>query len=79
MEITSFVVIGAIVSALVQFLKNKFGTTSPATLFIVVALSILAGSFYFFVKGTSYWEPIIAILGSAGAVYTFIIQRFEEK
>lgn len=77
MDFASFIVIGAIVSIIVQLLKTKFGTNSNATVSIVVLLSILVGSAYFFIKDTSLLEPIVSILGFAGAIYVFIIKRFE--
>jgi len=77
MDIVSFVVIGAAVSILVQYLKNKFRTESNITLVIVLGVSIVCGTAYYFVKDTNLWEPIIAILGFAGAVYTYILKRFE--
>ena len=78
MELTSYVIIGVIVSVIVQFLKKKFGTNTQATLVAVIVISILAGSTYFMIKETSLWQPIVSILGFAGAVYTYIIQRFED-
>jgi hypothetical protein len=77
-NITSYVLIGALVAALVQFLKIKFGTTSTITLVIVSVISILAGTIYFFLRETQLLASIISILGFAGAVYTYIFKRFED-
>ena len=77
MDITSYIVIGAVVSVIVQFLKNKFGTESQWTLLIVAGLSVVAGSIYFLLKDTSYWQSIISVLVYAGAIYTYILKRFE--
>ncbi|MDX9799115.1 MAG: hypothetical protein RBT05_09695 [Bacteroidales bacterium] len=78
MDITSSIIIGAAVSLIVQYLKKRLGTTSAGTMLAVITISIVAGTAYFFIKDTSLWEPIISILGFAGAVYTFIFRRFEE-
>ena len=77
-NITSLVFVGAMVAALVQFLKNKFGTTSTITLMIVAGVSIIAGTIYYFLQGTDYLATVISILGFAGAVYTYILKRFEQ-
>lgn len=77
MDITSYIVIGAIVSVIVQVIKNKYGTTSAGTLIAVLAISIVAGTGYYFIKQTSLLQPILQILAFAGAVYTYIIKRFE--
>jgi len=77
MDITSYIVIGAVVSVIVQFLKNKFGTESQWTLLIVAGLSVVAGTIYFLLKDTSYWQSIISVLVYAGAIYTYILKRFE--
>jgi len=77
MELASFVIIGAAVSLLVQYLKNRFGTENAITLTIVIALSIIAGTAYYLIKGTSLYAPILNILAFAGAVYTYIFKRLE--
>jgi len=78
MDITSFIVIGALVSVVVQIIKNKFGTNSTGTLASVLIISIVSGAAYFYiVNHTSLLQPIIQILAFAGAVYTFIIKRFQ--
>lgn len=77
MDIASFIVIGAVVSVIVQFLKNRFGTESAITLTIVMALSVVSGAIYYFLKETTLWQPILQILAFAGAIYTYILKRFE--
>jgi len=77
MDILSFTVIGAVVSVIVQFLKNKYGTNTQGTLLAVIVISIVAGTGYFLVKETSLWQPILQILAFAGAIYTYILKRFE--
>lgn len=77
MEIGSYVIIGAVVSLITQLIKEKWGTESKTTLGVVIGVSVLAGSAYYLIGNTSLLEPIISILGFAGAVYTYIIQRFE--
>jgi hypothetical protein len=77
MDITSFIIIGAIVSLVVQYLKNKLGTNSNGTLLAVMVISIASGSVYYFIKDTTLWQPILQILAFAGAIYTYILKRFE--
>lgn len=79
MEIGSLLIVGVIVSTLVQIIKNKFGTSSNITLAIVISLSLLSGGVYFFVKDTVFYESALTILAFAGATYTFFIQKFEDK
>lgn len=78
MDVASFIVIGAIVSLIVQFLKTRYGTQSNMTLAMVVVISIVVGASYTLLKDTPVWQTIISILGFAGAVYTYILKRFEE-
>jgi len=77
MDIASFVVIGAVVSLIVQIIKNKYGTNTTGTLTAVMALSLVTGTVYYLIKDTSYFTAIVSILGFAGAVYTYILKRFE--
>jgi hypothetical protein len=71
-------IIGVIVSSIVQFLKTKFETDSPITLLIVVGLSVVGAFFYDLFLKTGIWESIVPVLVYAGAFYTFIIRRFEK-
>jgi hypothetical protein len=77
MEIGSYIVIGAIVSIIVQLIKKNLSTTKEGTLLAVLTISIISGTAYYLIKDTSLWQPIISILGFAGAVYAYIIKRFE--
>lgn len=77
MDILSFTVVGAIVSVIVQVLKNKYGTNTQGTLTAVIVISIVAGVGYYFIKQTSFLPAVIQILAFAGAIYTYILKRFE--
>jgi uncharacterized membrane-anchored protein YitT (DUF2179 family) len=78
MEITQYLIIGVAVSMLVQWLKTKYGTDSNKTLLVVLGLSIVTGTVYYFIKDTNYYQTILSILAMAGAFYTYILQRFEK-
>jgi uncharacterized membrane protein len=78
MEITQYLIIGVAVSMLVQWLKTKYGTDSNKTLMAVMVISVAAGSAYYFIKDTNYYQTILSILAMAGAFYTYILQRFEK-
>ena len=74
----SLVIIGAIVSALVQAIKNRFGTSGSITIAIVAGLLLVCGVAYYFFQRSGLVESVITILGFAGATYTYIFKRFEE-
>ena len=72
-----FLIIGVLVSVIVQFIKKKVTKSKNETMLIVLTLSVLSGIAYYFIKDNAYLlEAIVSILGFAGAVYTFIIKRF---
>jgi hypothetical protein len=77
MEILSLTVVGAVVSVIVQFLKNRYGTNTQGTLTAVIVISIVAGLAYYIISQTAFLPAVIQILAFAGAVYTFILKRFE--
>ncbi|HBI50253.1 MAG TPA: hypothetical protein DDY21_00165 [Candidatus Moranbacteria bacterium] len=77
MEILSLTIIGAVVSVIVQFLKNKYGTNTQGTLTAVILLSIFAGIGYYIIEQHELLPIVLQILAFAGAIYTFIIKRFE--
>lgn len=78
MEIGSMLIIGAIVSLIVQAIKKFAGTSEFWTLFAVVVVSLIGGGLWWVAENqTAYWGTFLQILTAAGAVYTFIIKRFE--
>lgn len=76
-DFATLLIVGAAVSLLVQWLKSSFGTSSWKTLSIVIAVSLAASGAYVFFANSPYWETFVKVLVGAGAVYTYIIQRFE--
>lgn len=78
MDLISMVIVGAVVSLVVQTIKKYAGTSEYETLASVIAVSVIAGIVYVFFKDSVWWQNFLEILVAAGAVYTYIIQRFEK-
>jgi len=78
MELVNLAIVGAAVSVLVQLIKKYAGTNTTATLATVVVVSGLAGWGYFAVRDAAFWPSFVQILSFAGAVYTYLIQRFPD-
>lgn len=80
MDITNLgqlAIVGITLSLLVQWLKNKFD--SVHTQYIVVALSILAGIAYFFLRAHSnLLVNCLSILAAADLVYSYLLQYLEK-
>lgn len=77
MELLTLGITGAVVSLVVQAIKNWGKTSEYATLAIVVVVSLVAGAIYHYLGNTPMWTTFYQILISAGAVYTYLIQRIE--
>lgn len=69
---------GVAASLLIQWLKNWMRLGEWGTLFIVLVVSFAVAAIYAVLQGLGLWEPFVGVLMTAGAVYTFIIRRFEE-
>lgn len=78
----SLMIVSVLVSALVQWLKQKLGGNNKA-LIILAVVSIVAGTAYFFLKQLTVWPVLLAdivtVLSFANAIYTVFIQWFENK
>lgn len=72
------IILGACVSLLVQFLKTTLKTNQWVTLAIVLGLSFVSALFYFLLTRFNLWQSFAAVVVIAGAVYAYIIQRFEK-
>lgn len=72
------IILGAVVSLLVQGIKKYFLTDEYTTLVIVVGVSFLGAILYVWLIHAGLWESFLRILVAAGAMYTYIIQRFKD-
>lgn len=71
--------IGIGVSILIQWLKNSYGTSGMKTVFILFLVSLAAAVGYTYLSYLGVWESVAKILMTAGAFYSFVIQRFETE
>jgi hypothetical protein len=73
-EILGIAVVGALLSVVIQHLKNVFGTDSTETKLLTVALSVAVGGAYFLLRQTVWWATIVGVLGAASTVYAFVLK-----
>lgn len=72
------IIIGAAVSLLVQWIKQK-ASNQWETLLVLLTVSLgAAGIIYAALVAVGYWGTVANILVVAGAFYAFVIQRFEQ-
>lgn len=71
-------IIGVGVSLFIQWLKTKMGTTSGETLALLLFVAVASAALYTIAVSTGFWPVIRDVLITAGAFYTFIIQRFDQ-
>lgn len=69
--------LGALVTGLVQWLKNKYATSKVGTLFIVALLSFAGAFIAYTLQHFDLWETTLKIVATATTIYAFIIQHFE--
>lgn len=77
-QIAPFAIVGAIVSLLVQYVKQFFTAKGHALLFCI-ALSILAGIIVQFMSlvPTTWLTTIVNVFAAANTIYLAIVQWFE--
>lgn len=75
-DFSGIVILGVGASVLVQFIKSVFGTESNKTKAVLVVLSILLGTAYYFIQlNENLFQTIVTIVGIASTVYSFIIKK----
>ena len=67
-------IVGAALSAIVEFIKNKYGTASWVTKLLTVVLAILVGTGYYFLQGTGLLTTILGVLAAASTVYAYFLK-----
>lgn len=70
--------LAAICSGIVQFLKNKYGTAKVGTQAIVLVLALVAAVAMWLLKHFDLWVSFAQILASMTMIYAFLIQHVED-
>ncbi len=70
------IILAVLVSALTQWLKQHM-PNQYYTLGLVAVLSLVGAGIYTTLVDIGYWRGALQIMIIAGAIYTYIIARFE--
>ena len=79
MEIASYLIVGAIVSLVVQGIKKFADTSGWKAIAITIVVSLVAGAVYNFFANTVYWQVLLQILAYSSAVYALLIKQVHER
>lgn len=73
-------IVGAIVSLVVQFIKNSNTQrfTKGENVAVVIALSVVAGGLYWIARDKAWWEATLQVLLYANGVYGVLIKPFHQ-
>lgn len=71
------ILVGVLVSIVVQIIKKYFKTGSWQSWGIALVLSVAGAAIYTMVVDTPIWPVILSTLTTAGAFYSIIISRLE--
>jgi len=77
MNITDFLsigIIGVISTFIVSYLKEKLGTNGWGTKIVVIALALILGGGFTWLRQTSYFETVVEILSASTLVYAFFLK-----
>jgi hypothetical protein len=72
----SLLIVGGAVSLLVQWLKQKSGSTLE-TMLILLGTSLGAAAIYTVLAKTGFLPTVYGVLVTASAIYSLVIARFE--
>ena len=78
MELLTLAIVGAVVSAIVGFVKSKYGTTGWKSVIVLVVISLVAGSGYWFLQDSGLLESSAQVLISANLIYTILWKQLGE-
>lgn len=77
MEISAFLgigIVGAVLSLVVEYIKAK-SVDQLNLRTLVIALSLVVGSVYWFLADTVYYETVLGVLASASTVYALFFNK----
>jgi len=71
-------ILGSVVSLIVQYIKTKYPSNAAMTMALVLALSVATAGLFHLIVGLGMWEGVKDILITAGAFYAFVLRQFEK-
>lgn len=78
MDINDFLaisVVGALLSLVIEWLTNVWGTERWATKMVTLLFAIVVGGFYIWARNTAWFPTMITVLGAASIVYGFFLNK----
>lgn len=71
--------LGIVVSLLVETSKKYFNTNTAGTYFLLLVVSVIGASVYYFLARSSYWPSILQILTIAAAFHNLVIRQLNSS
>jgi len=73
-EILSIGIVGAGISLLIQFIKNKFGANENVVKLVTLVFCLVSGSIYYFLSDTAFFTAVLGILGAATVIWSYMLK-----
>jgi len=70
-------ILGAVATALVQWLKQKYDSKA-VTLAMLVVVSFVLALGVWFIQENNLWTWFLGIMATANLIYSFIVQHLEK-
>ena len=67
--------LGVLVSIIVEVAKKYFNSNTAGTYFILLVVSLVGATGYYFLAHSAYWATSVEILTVAAAFHNLIIRR----
>jgi len=71
---TEILLVGVIASIITQWMKKASGTNAWKMKLLAVAVSVVFGTIYYFLRDTVLWENILGVLMISSTVYAFFMK-----
>jgi hypothetical protein len=72
-------IVGALVSFVIQWIKEKFGINSNKTKLITLTASLLIGTIWYFYSTADWFVSVIGILGVSSTVWALLLKKGDRK
>lgn len=78
-QFLSIALVGAIVSAITEYISRKFNVTGNSAKMVTILLSVLLGGAVVYLQQTTLWPSIAGVLGSASAIYALLLKDIKQQ
>jgi len=74
-DFAGLMIVGALLTAVVSWIKAKWGTEGTETKVLTIVLALVVGGLYVWLRSTSFFPTVVLVLTTSSTVYALFVNK----